>query len=192
MAAVPIRQVVCAVRGGPESGETVKRASAMALESGATLTFFHVMDAEFVGHATHAALRVVYHELQEMGKFVMLILCDRARARGVAHVDYILCEGNVLTQLRKLAADTPADVLVIGRPTKSSTKNLFKIEQMDAFVAEPAKAGRLRVISVDPAPIAAVASARPHCHDGAMRLSVVHRVDRADLAFPGSRPAGAR
>lgn len=154
MTVTPIRQVVCAVRGGPESGETVKRAIALALESGATLTFFHVLDAEFVGHATHGTLRVVYHELQEMGKFVMLILCDRARARGVAHVDYILREGNVLAQLRTLATDTPADALVIGRPTKSSTKNLFKIDQMDALVAELVQAGRLRVIPVDPAPIA--------------------------------------
>ncbi len=42
----------------------------------------------------------------------------------------------------------------MGRPTTSSTKNLFEIKEMDAFVAELAKAGRLRVISVAPAPIA--------------------------------------
>lgn len=153
MTAGGIQQVVCAVRGGHESAETVKRAIALALESGATLTFFHVMDAEFVGHATHGTLRVVYHELQEMGKFVMLILCDRARAPGVARVEYILREGNVIKQLRTLTTDRPADVLVIGRPRRAP-KNLFKIEQMDAFVAELAKAGRLRVIPVDPAPIA--------------------------------------
>jgi nucleotide-binding universal stress UspA family protein len=110
-----IRQVACAVRGGPESRETVKRAIALALESGARLTFFHVMDAEFLGYATHGTLRVVYHELREMGKFVMLILCDRARARGVTQVDYILREGNVQKQLCKLAVETGAEILVMGR-----------------------------------------------------------------------------
>ncbi len=154
MTTVPIRQIICAVRSGPESRETVKRAIAVALESGAKLTFFHVMDAEFLGYATHGTLRVVYHELGEMGKFVMLILCDRARARGVAQVDYLLREGNVRTQLRKLAIETGAEVMVIGRPTKSSTKNLFKAAEFDAFVADLEKEGNLRVIQVEPAPIA--------------------------------------
>jgi len=154
MMTMPIRQVVCAVRGGPESRETAKRAIAVALESGARLTFFHVMDAEFLGYATHGTLRVVYHELLEMGKFVMLILCDRARARGVADVDYVLWEGNVRTQLRKLAVETGAEVIVIGRPTKSSTKNLFKAAEFDAFVAGMEQEGNLRVIQVQPAPVA--------------------------------------
>jgi nucleotide-binding universal stress UspA family protein len=154
MTAAPIRQIVCAVRGGPESRETVKRAIALALESGAKLTFFHVMDAEFLGYATHGTLRVVYHELREMGEFVMLILCDRARERGVAQVDYILREGNVRTQLRNLAIETGAEVMVIGQPTKSSTKNLFKAAEMDAFVASLQERESLRVIQVEPSPVA--------------------------------------
>ena len=154
MNAAPMRQIVCAMRGGPERRETVRRAIALALESGAKLTFFHVMDAEFLGYATYGALRVVYHELREMGKFVMPILCDRARARGVGQVDYLLREGNVRTQLRKLAAETGADLMVIGRPTKSSTKNLFKAAEFDAFVADLEQQGNLRVIQVEPAPVA--------------------------------------
>lgn len=154
MTRVSIRHIVCAVRSGPESREAVTRAIGVALESDAKLTFFHVMDAEFLGHATHGTLRVVYHELLEMGKFVMLILCDRARARGVAQVDYLLREGNVRTQLRKLAVETGAEVMVMGRPTKSSTKNLFKAGEFDAFVANLQAEGNLHVISVEPAPVA--------------------------------------
>jgi nucleotide-binding universal stress UspA family protein len=150
-----VQQIVCAVRGGPESRETVKRAIAMAIESGAKLIFFHVMDAEFLGHATHGSLRVVYHELLEMGKFVMLILCDRARAQGVPQVDYLLREGNVRTQLRRQAIETGAELMVVGRPTKSSTKNVFKASEFDAFVADLLAKGNLRVIQVEPAPIAA-------------------------------------
>ena len=142
------------MRGGPESRETAQRAIALALESGAKLTFFHVMDAEFLGYATHGTLRVVYRELIEMGKFVMLILCDRARARGIAEVSYLLREGNVRTQMRKLAIETGAEVMVVGRPTKSSTKNLFKAAEFDAFAAELEKTGGIRIIQVEPAPIA--------------------------------------
>ncbi len=154
MTTAAIRQIVCAVRGGPESRETVKRAIAVALESGAKLTFFHVMDAEFLGYATHGTLRVVYHELREMGKFAMIILCDRAQARGVAQVDYLLREGNVRTQLRNLAIETGAEAIVIGQPTKSATKNLFNAAEFDAFVTDLEREGNLRVIQVQPAPIA--------------------------------------
>lgn len=152
--APPIRQIVCAVRGGPESRETVKRAIAAALDSGAKLSFFHAMDAEFLDYATHGTLRVVYRELREMGKFTMMILCDRARARGVAEVDFLLADGNVRAQLRKLAVETRAELIVMGRPTKSSTKNVFAAEEFDAFVNEMETEGGLRVIQVEPAPIA--------------------------------------
>ena len=103
-------------------------------------------------HAWHAKSGLP--QLREMGKFVMLILCDRARARGVAQVDYLLREGNVRTQLRKLAVETGAEVMVIGRPTKSSTKNLFKAAEFDAFVTDLEEDGHLLVIRVEPAPIA--------------------------------------
>lgn len=147
------KQIICAVHGGPESRETVIRAISLALESGGRLTFFHVMDAEFLGYATVGTLRVAYHELEEMGKFVMLILCDRARARGVAQVDYILRKGNVRKQLRQLAIETGAEVMVMGRPTRSPTKNIFKPGEFDAFVADLEREGNLSVIPVSPAPI---------------------------------------
>ena len=148
-----VKQIICAVHGGPESRETAIRAISLALESGGRLTFFHVMDAEFLGYATVGTLRVVYHELEEMGKFVMLILCDRARARGVAQVDYILREGDVRKQLRQLAMETGAEVMVMGRPTRSPTSNVFKIGDFDTFVANLEREANLRIVQVTPAPI---------------------------------------
>ncbi|MEZ4769290.1 MAG: hypothetical protein R2844_12790 [Caldilineales bacterium] len=44
--------IVCAIRGGPESSATVMGAIELALDTGACLTFFHIMDAEFLQHAT--------------------------------------------------------------------------------------------------------------------------------------------
>jgi nucleotide-binding universal stress UspA family protein len=146
-----IKQIICAVHGGPESRETAIRAISLALESGGRLTFFHVMDAEFLGYATVGTLRVAYHELEEMGKFVMLILCDRARARGVTQVDYILRTGNIRKQLHQLAIETGAEVMVMGRPTRSPTKNIFKPGEFDAFVADLEREGNLSVIRVSPA-----------------------------------------
>ena len=122
-----IKQILCAVRGGPESRETVTYAVKLAIETGAKLTFFYAMDAEFLGQATmRRTIRGIYGELMEMGKFAMMILVDRAQRRGVENVDYIIREGSVRKQLKQIANDTHAEIMILGRPTRGPTANIFK------------------------------------------------------------------
>lgn len=146
----PPKQIVCAVRGGPESRATVSRAINMALETGARLTFLHVTDAEFLEFSTIGPLSVVYRELEEMAKFAMLILCDRAQRRGVAQVDFILREGNIRKNLIQFAIKTHATVMVMGQPTRSPGSNVFKANEAEAFAAELAREGNLQIVRVSP------------------------------------------
>lgn len=144
-----IKQILCAVRGGPESRETVTHAIDMALETGAKLTFFHVMDAEFLGQAAIGrTLSGIYNELHEMGKFTMLILVDRAQRRGVEQVNYIVREGNIRKQLIQIAGETKAEIMIVGRPTRSPTSNVFKVGEIEDFADELAKEGSLKVVVV--------------------------------------------
>ena len=144
-----IKQILCAVRGGPESRETVTYAVDLALETGAKLTFFHAMDAEFLGQAAIArTLSGIYNELVEMGKFTMLILVDRAQRRGVENVDFIIREGNIRKQLMQIASETKAEIMIVGRPTRSPTTNVFKKGEIEAFADELAKEGDLKVVVV--------------------------------------------
>ncbi len=143
-----LEHIACAVRGGIQSRETVTRAVDLALENSALLTFFHVMDAEFLQHATIGPLSVVYQELVEMGNFTMVILCDRARRRGVAEVDYVVREGNIRRQLLQAAIETHAELLVIGRPAPSSGRSVFKADEVDGFAAELERLGNIRVLTV--------------------------------------------
>ncbi len=144
-----IKQILCAVRGGPESRDTVTRAVDLALETGAKLTFFHAMDAEFLGQAAIGrTLSGIYSELHEMGKFAMLILVDRAQRRGVENVDYIMREGNIRKQLIQIAIETHAEVMIVGRPTRGPTSNVFKMGEMEAFAEELAREGSLKVVVV--------------------------------------------
>jgi len=144
-----INQILCAVRGGPESRETVTRAIDMALETSAKLTFFHAMDAEFLGQAAMSrTLSGIYNELVEMGKFTMLILVDRAQRRGVENADFIIREGNVRKQLMQIATETKAEVMIVGRPTRGPTSNVFKMGEIEAFANELSKEGGLKVLLV--------------------------------------------
>jgi nucleotide-binding universal stress UspA family protein len=144
------RHIICAVRGGPESRETVTRAIDLSLEHGARLTFLHVLDAEFLEYATIGPLSVVYRELNEMGTFTMLILADRAQRRGVEQVDYVLPEGNIRAELIRYANETKAEMMVMGRPTRSPGRNVFKIAEFDDFVAELEREGNLAIVKVSP------------------------------------------
>jgi nucleotide-binding universal stress UspA family protein len=142
------QHIICAVRGGPESRETVTRAIDLALEYGARLTFLHILDAEFLEYATIGPLSVVYRELNEMGTFTMLILADRAQRRGVEQVDYVLPEGNIRDELIRYANETKAEMMVIGRPTRSPGRNVFKIAEFDDFVAGLEREGKLKIVKV--------------------------------------------
>ncbi len=142
------RHIICAVRGGPESRETVTKAIDLTLEYGARLTFLHILDAEFLEYATIGPLSVVYHELTEMGTFTMLILSDRAQRRGVEQVDYVLVEGNIRDGLIRYAYETKAEMMIMGRPTRSPGRNVFKIDEFDNFVAELEQEGNLTIIKI--------------------------------------------
>ena len=131
------RDILCSVRGGPESRATVQRAIELALESAAGLTFFHIVDAEFLGQSTPipAPLSVVYQELVETGKFLMEILADRARRQGVNEVDYVVREGNIRKQLQRMAIESGAEILVLGQPIHGSSRNVFNPAEFQNFVA---------------------------------------------------------
>lgn len=146
----PPKQILCAVRGSPESRDTVTYAIDLALESGARLTFFHALDAEFLNYATIGPLSVVYRELREMGEFTMMILVDRAQRRGVREVDHVITEGNVREQLLLAAIRTEAEVMVMGRPTRSPGTNVFRLSEIEDFAAELATRGGLRLQLVPP------------------------------------------
>ena len=144
------RHIICAVRGRPTSRATVTYAIDHALESGARLTFFHVITAEFVAHATIGPLSVVYRELRDMSEFMMLLLCDRARRRGVQQVDYALREGNIRKQLRQFILEAGADVLVMGKPSPAARPNIFSARDLQAFVDELETSAGVRVVLVEP------------------------------------------
>ncbi|MFN2206252.1 MAG: universal stress protein [Candidatus Promineifilaceae bacterium] len=142
------RHIICAVRGGPESRETVTLAVDLALEYEARLTFLHVLDAEFLEYATIGPLSVVYNELNEMGTFTMLILVDRAQRRGVERVDYVLREGNIRNELTRYAIETKAEMMVMGRPTRSPSRNVFKFAEFDDFLFALQREAGLTIIKV--------------------------------------------
>ena len=66
----------------------------------------------------------------------------------MAEVNYVVWEGNIRKQLLQAAIETKAEVMVMGRPTRSPTQNVFKFDEMERFAAELEKEGKLKLILV--------------------------------------------
>lgn len=143
-----IKQIVCAVRSRPGGEKTVKRAIDLALETGAGLIFFQVVDAEFIRNITakRASLKAIYQELEGMAEFTMAILCNQARLRGVEAVDCVVRRGDVREQLIQLVSELDPDVLVMGQPYPSPGPDRFHAAELNDFVAELEEKGQLRVV----------------------------------------------
>jgi nucleotide-binding universal stress UspA family protein len=147
-----VEHIVCAVRGSPQSRETVSRAIELALEHEARLTFFYAVDVEFLARTTvRGPLSIVYRELIEMSEFTMLILKDRAERRGVAQVGSIIREGDVRAQLLDLVREVQPDALILGWPIRGPGRPRFKPDEFKAFVAELEREGNT-CVDVVPAP----------------------------------------
>lgn len=144
-----IKHIVCAVRSRPGGEKTVKGAIDLALETGARLTFFQAVDAEFIRNVMdkRASLKAIYQELEGMVEFTMTILCNQARLRGVETVDCVVRRGDVREELIQLVAELDPDILVLGRPYPSPGADRFATEELDHFVAELEEKGNLRVLT---------------------------------------------
>jgi nucleotide-binding universal stress UspA family protein len=146
-----VRHIICAIRGSPQSRATVTHAIDLALESNARLTFFYVVDAEFLSRTTvRGPLSVVYRELMDMSEFTMLILKDRAERRGVQEVDYVIREGTVRKQLLAFAAETRADVFVMGWPIRGPGRPTFTADEFESFADELEQVAHPRLVRVPP------------------------------------------
>ena len=147
-----IKQILCAVRGVPQSRTTVTKAIDLAIEFEARLTFAHVNNADFLISTgpTLTSLPKVKKQLQRLSEFTMTVLCDRAERRGVKRVNYILREGQILAQLFELLTEHTPDILVIGRPIneEKDISNL-KLSDIDDFITKVEDNLHITVIPVE-------------------------------------------
>ncbi len=144
----PPTHIICAVRSRPGGEQTVKHAIELAQAHNARLTFFQVVDANFVNRfSTRGSSRKVIHrELAEIAEFTLSILCNQARQQGVAEAHYAVRQGNVREQLRALIRELRPDVLVMGKPAQSGPgESAFQHPALNEFIAELEKEGNLRV-----------------------------------------------
>jgi nucleotide-binding universal stress UspA family protein len=108
--------IVCAARGGRRIQPSVNRAIEIACENRAWLTFLYILDVEFLKSTTVGHTEMVFEELDKLGEFMMIRLCEYANERGCVKADYAIRHGEVPEEIQAYLLKIRPDLLVLGRP----------------------------------------------------------------------------
>jgi nucleotide-binding universal stress UspA family protein len=147
-----IRHIACAVRGRLANRNATQCAIDLSLEHDARLTFFLVISSDFLASAapTMSPTKTLYVRLRELGEYMLMLLRDAAIQRGVVEVEHEVRIGDVRENLLDFAAQTTAQILVMGRPSGQEPRSIFSPDEFDLFVKELERVGDLSVEVIDP------------------------------------------
>jgi nucleotide-binding universal stress UspA family protein len=127
--------IICAIRGGPGSQPTINRAIDLAKETELTIHFLYVVNLDFMAHTTSSRTHSVYHEMDRMGEFILLVAQDKAEGHGV-NSEGVVKHGTVREEIIKLAKEVNATYVVLGRPKEKDDVDYFTHDLIDSFKEE--------------------------------------------------------
>lgn len=126
--------IVCAIRGGPASQPTIRRAIELAREHGKQIHFLYVVNLNFLERTATSRVHTISKELRQMGDFILLKAQVEANGEGV-EADASIREGNVGEEIIALCKEMTADFVVLGLPSGESEHDAFTRERMRQFAA---------------------------------------------------------
>jgi nucleotide-binding universal stress UspA family protein len=144
--------IICAIRGGPHSQPTIRKAISLAKETRLLLHFLYVVNLEFLSRTASSRVQVIQEEMQQMGEFILLAAQSTASAEGV-NADGLVRHGKVRDEVIRICHEIGADYLVLGRPRVEREDTLFTDELLAQFVKRTeAETGAKVVLSEEETP----------------------------------------
>jgi nucleotide-binding universal stress UspA family protein len=137
--------IVCAIRGGPDSQDTIARAITQAQETGLPLYFLYVVNLDFLSHTSSSRIHTISQEMHQMGEFILLAAQSKAAAQGV-QTEGVVRHGNVGNEIVELCHELDADYLVLGWPKVQAEESVFTQELLHKFIQETEEQTGAKVI----------------------------------------------
>ncbi|MGD8624362.1 MAG: universal stress protein [Anaerolineae bacterium] len=140
--------IVCAIRGGPGSQDTIARAIAQAQETGLPLYFLYVVNLDFLSHTSSSRIHTISHEMHQMGEFILLAAQAKAADQGV-QAEGVVRHGNVGDEIVEMCHELDADYLVLGWPKvqeEGEEESLFTQELLHNFIKDTEEQTGAKVI----------------------------------------------
>jgi hypothetical protein len=77
---------------------------------------------------------MVFEELDKLGEFMMIRLCEYANERGCIKADYAIRHGEVREEIQAYLLQIRPDLFVLGRPQEDVEKGALSAFESDAIV----------------------------------------------------------
>ncbi len=140
--------ILCALRGGPDSQDTVDYAIHFAKEKKQRLYFLYVVNLNFLSGTSQVRRDNVAQELHRMGEFILLMAQSRAATLGV-RADNLVRRGSVPEQILKACKEIDVKYLLMGRPQNDSEVNIFDSGELEDFAQKAMEDCGAKVILKD-------------------------------------------
>ena len=125
--------ILCATRGGEASYRTQQTAIALAKEHGDEIVFLYIIDLSFLNKTAAPIVVNIENELDQMGRFFLLMAKERASEQGV-EVRTITRNGIVQEEIINAVLEEGATRVVLGRP--AGEQSAFQTSSLQAFADE--------------------------------------------------------
>lgn len=125
--------ILCATRGGEASYRTQQAAIALAKERGDAIVFLYIINLDFLDKTASPIVVDIEKELEQMGRFFLLMAKERAEEQGV-NVRTITRKGIIRDEIKNAALEVGATMVVLGRP--ADQQSAFRMSSLQAFANE--------------------------------------------------------
>jgi len=125
--------ILCATRGGEASYRTQQAAISLAKERGDEIVFIYIIDLRFLDKTAAPIVVDIESELEQMGRFFLLMAKERAMEQGV-EARTITRKGIVRDEIINAILDEGANLVVLGRP--AGNQSAFQMSSLREFVDE--------------------------------------------------------
>jgi len=125
--------ILCATRGGEASYRTQQAAIALAKEQNDEIAFLYIIDLSFLNKTAAPIVVNIENELDQMGRFFLLMAKERAIEQGV-EVRTITRKGIVQEEIINAVLNEGATQVVLGRP--AGELSAFQTSSLQTFADE--------------------------------------------------------
>lgn len=123
--------ILCATRGGEASYRTQQAAIALAKERDDEIIFLYIINLSFLDKTSAPIVVNIDNELEQMGRFFLLMAQERAAEHGVT-VRTLIRRGEIREEIISVARDEGATLVVLGRPT--GDQSAFEMSGLREFM----------------------------------------------------------
>lgn len=125
--------ILCATRGGEASYRTQQVAVELARERGDEILFVYIINMDFLDKTASPIVVDIEGELDQMGRFFLLMAKERAAESGVESRTLIK-KGGIREEIINTARDEGVTMVILGRP--AGKQSAFGMSSLRDFMDE--------------------------------------------------------